>query len=117
MPAIPGWAKPDWQDDDIFALAPPEQESVKRQVAWALGIRFKACQADKPWAEAVPGINAFSLDNVTTYLKEYMNLKGERPVNAAEETEAAFNDRIATWESKLSSKSSLSFVVSGLQLP
>jgi len=64
----------------------------------------------------VAGINAFSLDTVQTYLREYNELKAAKPARTTEETEATFNNRLATWESELSSKSSLSFVVSGVQL-
>ena len=60
----PQWVNADWKDDDIFALSPPELESVKRQVAWALDIRYKTMKADKPWATTVCGINAFSLEEV-----------------------------------------------------
>ena len=112
----PQWVNADWKDDDIFALSPPELESVKRQVAWALDIRYKTMKADKPWATTVCGINAFSLEEVKTYLAEYTKLKEGKPEQGPEETPAAFNDRLVGWESELSSKSSLSFVVSGCQL-
>ena len=112
----PLWVNADWKDDDIFALSPPELESVKRQVAWALDIRYKTMKADKPWATTVCGINAFSLEEVKTYLAEYTKLKEGKPEQGPEETPTAFNDRLVGWESELSSKSSLSFVVNGCQL-
>ena len=116
MPPTHQLVNPNWQDDDIFALSPPEVESVKRHVAWVLDIRFKTVKHDKPWAMAVCGINAFSLENVKEYLTEYTKLKGAKPEQGPEETPTAFNNRLATWESDVSSKSSMSFVVSGCQL-
>lgn len=112
----PQWVQPNWNDDDLFALSPPELESARRQVAKTLGIRYKTVEPDSPWSMTVAGINAFSLDTVQTYLREYNELKAAKPARTTEETEATFNNRLATWESELSSKSSLSFVVSGVQL-
>jgi hypothetical protein len=74
----PQWVNPQWQDDDLFVLSPPEVETAKRQVAGALGIRYKTLNADSPWSSTVAGINAFSLDNVTPYLKQYTELKGTK---------------------------------------
>ena len=112
----PSWVDPEWNDDDLFVLSPPELESTRRQVANTLGIRYKLMNADSPWSMTVAGINAFSLDTVTTYLTQYTELKATKPTRTAEETDATFNNRLATWKSELSSKSSLSFVVSGVQL-
>ena len=112
----PSWVDPEWNDDDLFVLSPPELESTRRQVANTLGIRYKLLNADSPWSMTVAGINAFSLDTVTTYLTQYTELKATKPTRTAEETDTTFNNRLATWKSELSSKSSLSFVVSGVQL-
>ena len=96
----PQWVNPNWNDDDLFALSPPELESVKRQVASKLGIRYKTLKLDSPGSMTVAGINAFSLDTVTTYLKEYTELKATKPKRATEGTDVAFNNRLATWESE-----------------
>ena len=65
---------------------------------------------------AVAGINAFSLGTVATYLKEYAAIKARDVGRTDDDTGETYNNRIATWESELSSKSSLPFVVSGVQL-
>ena len=71
----PQWVDPNWHDDGIFVLSPPELDSAKRQVAETLGIRYKTLNADSPWSMTVAGINAFSLGTVTDYLKEYREMK------------------------------------------
>ena len=97
-------------------LSPPEIEATKRQVAHALGIRYRLLNPESPWAVPVAGTNAFSLGTVATYLKEYAEIKARDVGRTDEDTDETYNNRIAAWESELSSKSSLSFVVSGVQL-
>ena len=80
------------------------------------GIRYRLLNPESPWAVPVAGINAFSLGTVATYLKEYAEIKARDVGRTDEDTDETYNNRIAAWESELSSKPSLSFVVSGLQL-
>ena len=75
----PSWINPNWKDDDLFVLSPPELEAVKRQVASKLGIRYKTLNSDSPWSMTVAGTNAFALGTVTTYLREYTDLKAKKP--------------------------------------
>ena len=112
----PSWINPNWKDDDLFLLSPPEIEATKRQVAHALGIRYRLVNPQSPWAVPVAGINAFSLDTVATYLKEYAEIKARDVGRTDEDTDETYNNRIAAWGSELSSKSSLPFAVSGVQL-
>ena len=112
----PSWINPNWKDDGLFSLSPPEIEATKRQVAHALGIRYRLVNPQSPWAVPVAGIDAFSLDTVATYLTEYAEIKARDVGRTDEDTDETYNNRISAWESELSSKSSLSFVVSGVQL-
>ena len=63
-----------------------------------------------PWALPVAGINAFSLDTVATYLAECAETKARDVGRTDEDTGETYNNRIATWESELSSKSESSLL-------
>ena len=112
----PVWANPGYHDDDIFKMSQPELDQLKTRVAWALGIRHRNQNRTAPFALDVSGIAAFDIDKVKAAIQSYVRLRSTRPVPTENEGEAAYSARLVEWESSMSTKSSMSTVINGLQL-